>query len=49
MSNKYLRSLDKINFDTNDDNDTTNNKCTCKTQPTCDWCDDTEAGYDDDE
>lgn len=41
--NKYLNSLDKITFDNDETITENNNNCTCRTQPTCDWCDDTDA------
>ena len=41
MSNKYLRSLDKITFDTDDTITNNDDDCTCFTSDdgTCSWCD----------
>jgi len=41
MSNKYLKSLDKITFDNDDTNTTNDDECTCRTSDdgSCSWCD----------
>ncbi len=41
MSNKYLKSLDRITFDTDDTTTNNDDDCTCFTSDdgSCSWCD----------